>query len=99
MDMQKERDQLVESLAPEEEIIRGSLVRYVHEGCRCHPYGRYVYWYLSVNLGGKTRMRKLQGKQVPYVRKALQNYKQWWKKSLQIFELNTRLLLEQKEEK
>jgi len=49
----RQRDRLIASLPPFADLIRGSLVRYYHEGCRCHPNGRYgPYWYLSVNQGG-----------------------------------------------
>ncbi len=41
---------LIGSLPPYVDLIRGSLVRYHHEGCRCHPNVRYgPYCYLSVN--------------------------------------------------
>jgi hypothetical protein len=77
-------------------IIRGSLLRYHHQGCRCHPKGRYgPYWRLSVNYGGRTRMYQLRPNQVPHVRRALKNYQRWWKTCLRIFEANTRLLLAQ----
>lgn len=89
---QTRHNQLVNSLPPMTDIIRGSLLCYHHEGCRCHPHGRYgPYWYLSVNTGGKTKMRKLQDSQVPYVRQAIKNYKRWWKTCLRIIELNTQL--------
>lgn len=86
-------DPLIAHLPPLADIIRGTLLRYVHQGCRCHPKGRYVYWYLSVNLGGKTKMRKLQDHQVPQVRQAIRNYHRWQKDCRKIFELNTQLLL------
>lgn len=87
------RDQLIETLSPLQDILRGSLVRYVHEDCRCHPNGRYgPYWYLSVKTCNKTHMRKLPDSKVPLVRKAVQNYNSWWKTCLEIFELNTQIL-------
>lgn len=90
----QERDRLIASLPPMTTLIRGSLVRYYHEGCRCHPHGRYgPYWYLSVNQGGRTKMRKLQAHQVPQVRRALKEYERWWQSCLRIFELNTQLTL------
>ncbi len=94
MSKRSQRDRLVASLPPAPSLIRGSLVRYYHEGCRCHPHGRYgPYWYLSVNQGGRTRMRKLRAHQVPRVRQAIRNYQQWWKTCLRIFDLNTELAL------
>jgi len=94
MDPIQERDGLIASLPPMSHLIRGSLVRYYHEGCRCHPHGRYgPYWYLSVNQGGRTKMRKLQAQEVAQVRRALKQYERWWKSCLRIFELNTQLTL------
>lgn len=90
------KDSLVANLPPITGLIRGSLVRYFHEGCRCHPKGRYgPYWYLSVNQGGRTRMRKLKDHQVAQVRWAVKNYNLWWKTCLRIFETNTERLLAQ----
>ena len=86
-------DKLIAQLPNISSLIRGSLLRYVHQGCRCHPKGRYVYWYLSVNQGGRTKMRKLQDRQVPEVRQALKDYQRWWKTCLRIFEINTQKLL------
>ena len=89
-----ERDQLIAELPPMTDIIRGSLLKYYHEGCRCHPKGRYgPYWYLSVKLQGRTKMRKLQDHQVPHVRAAIANYKRWWEACLKIIELNTQAAL------
>lgn len=84
------RDHLIHSLPPMNRIIRGSLMKYFHEGCRCHPHGRYgPYWYLSVKLGGKTKMRRIPDPHLPVFRKAVQNHDRWEKLSFQIFELNT----------
>jgi hypothetical protein len=88
-----QRDPLIQSLPLLKDILRGSLLRYVHQGCRCHPKGRYVYWYLSVNSGGKTQMHKLKIHQVPLVRQALKNYRRFKKLCRQIFEINTKILL------
>ena len=94
MSLEAKRDRGLAGLPPMNQIIRGSLMRYVHDGCKCHPNGRYVYWYLSVNQGGRTRMRKLQDHQVPAVRAAIENYRRWWKTCLKIFEINTQIALE-----
>lgn len=80
------------------ELIRGSLLRTFltcgKKTCRCHAGFKHgPYWYLSVNHGGKTRMRKLQRDQVPRVRKAIKNYNRWWKTCLKIFELSTQMVL------
>lgn len=82
-------DPLIHKLPPMKNLIRGSLVRYVHDHCKCHPNGRYVYWYLSIKEGGRTRMRKLKDDQVPRIRQALKDYDYWWKTCLKIFEINT----------
>lgn len=94
MSREIKRDQHIGGLPALTDIVRGSLVRYVHDGCKCHPNGRYVYWYLSVNDRGKTKMRKLQDHQVPAVRQAIQNYRRWRKTCLHIIELNTQIALE-----
>ena len=86
-------DALLKTLPPLDRLVRGSLIRSVHDHCRCHPHGRYVYWYLSVNHGGRTRMHKLQDHQIPLVRQALKDYDRWWKTCLKIFEANTQVLL------
>lgn len=94
MSEQARLEKLITELPPVTGLIRGSLVRYYHEGCRCHPNGRYgPYWYLSINVGGKTKMRKLKDPQVPRVRQAVKDYNRWWKTCLQIFELNTQIAL------
>lgn len=90
------RDQLIASLPPLTGIVRGSLLREFHEGCPCHPKGRYgPYWRLSLKQGGRTKMRQLKGRQLSIVRRAVKNYQRWWKTCLRIFELNTQLALSQ----
>lgn len=93
MNISSSLDSMINTLPPMKDLIRGSLLRYVHDHCKCHPNGRYVYWYLSVNQGGRTRMRKLKDSQVPKIRQQLKTYDLWWKTCLQIFELNTQALL------
>ena len=94
-----DRNQLIAELPPLTNLIKGSLLCYHHEGCRCHPKGRYgPYCYLSVNQDGKTKMRKLDNDQVPNIRQALKNYQRWWKTCLRIFEINTQLTLSKKED-
>lgn len=93
------RDRLAAALPPVSTLIRGSLLCEMHEGCDCHPNGRYgPYWRLSVNYGGRTRMYQLRPDQVPGVRRALKNYQRWWKACLRIMELNTQALLADKED-
>lgn len=94
MRLKIKRDKMIESLPPMEDLVRGSLLRYYHEGCPCHPKGRYgPYWYLSVNVQGRTKMRKLEDRRVPLVRQALKNYQRWWKTALKIMAINTELTL------
>lgn len=98
MSLKEKRSQLIESLPPMTEVIRGSLVQEYHKNCPCHPKGRYgPYWRLSVNEGGRTKMRQLQRDQVPKVRESLKNYRRWWKTCLSIMELNTKLVLSKQE--
>jgi len=88
------RDQLIAKLPPLQKVLRGSLLKYYHEGCKCHPKGRYgPYWYLSVKMEGKTKMRKLQDHHVAQIKAAIKNYERWWKDCLRVFELNTQLIL------
>ena len=93
MNISSPLDSMIKNLPPMENLIRGSLLRYVHDHCKCHPNGRYVYWYLSVNHGGRTRMRKLKDSQVPQIRQQLKAYDLWWKMCLKIFEFNTQNIL------
>ena len=92
------RNHLIESLPPMTNIIRGSLLRYHHEGCPCHPKGRYgPYWRLSVKQGGRTKMYQLQPHHLPKIRQAIANYHRWWKTCLRIFEANTQYIVAQED--
>ncbi|MBI4669849.1 MAG: hypothetical protein HY747_11850 [Elusimicrobia bacterium] len=94
MSLAKKRQQLIDSLPLMSEIIRGSLLREYHKNCPCHPKGRYgPYWRLSVNQGGKTRMRQLRDDHLPQVRQALKNYRRWWETCLRIIEINTEIMI------
>jgi hypothetical protein len=93
-------DPLIRRIPPWPAIIRGTLLRYrlpcKRPSClKCHPGGpkHGPYWYLSVKLNGKTRMRKLQDHHVPAVRRGIRNYHRWWTLSVRVFELNTQALL------
>lgn len=98
MSLAQKRSELIKSLPPITEVIRGSLVREYHKNCPCHPKGRYgPYWRLSVNEGGRTKMRQLQRTQVPQIRKSIKNYQRWWKTCLGVMEINTSLVLSRKE--
>ena len=93
MSLSSSRDSLIHILPPMPRLLRGSLIRTVHDHCRCHPKGRYVYWYLSINHGGRTRVHKLQDSLDPFIRKALKDYDRWWKTCRKILELNTQIAL------
>lgn len=93
MSLASQRDALIRSLPELPHFMRGSLIRQVHDHCRCHPNGRYIYWYLSINQKGKTQTHKLPDHQVPLIRQALKDYNRWWKTCLKIFELNTQIAL------
>jgi hypothetical protein len=91
-------DVLITRLPEWPTLIRGSLLRASltcgQKKCRCRQGFKHgPYWYLSINYGGKTRMHKLRDHQVATVRKAINNYKRWWKTCLKIFEFNTQIAL------
>ena len=86
------------------DIIRGTLkhsrLTCGNPGCRCHRAKRLrhgPYWYLSVNMAGRTKMYKLQDRHAPLIRQGIKNYHRWWKTCLRIFEANTRRILAQEE--
>ena len=94
-----DRNQLIAELPPLTNLIKGSLLCYHHEGCRCHPKGRYgPYWRLSVKQGNRTKMYQLSDHQVPEIRQALKNYQRWRKTCLRIIEMNTQLTFSKKED-
>lgn len=98
MTNQDQHKALVARLPDWTQIVRGSLVRYRltcgGKKCRCRKGFKHgPYWYLSVNLDGRTKMRKLSDRQVPHVRQAVKNYQRWWKTCLRIFEINAQIML------
>ena len=98
MTIKDKRNKLLSTLPPASDLIRGSLLKYYHEGCKCHPNGKYgPYWYLSVKIDGKTKMRKLKEHQVAGVRKGIESYERWWKTCLKVFEMNTLMILSDEE--
>lgn len=69
---------LLKKLPAPTEILQGSLIRYYHEGCRCHPNGRYgPYWYLSIQRQGKTKMVLVPKEKLSLVRQYLRNWKRY----------------------
>jgi hypothetical protein len=97
------RDKLAAQLSSPRQVLRGSLLqRTIHHssGClKCARGGGHPLWVLTVGYpGGKTRQVSLRPEQVPQVRKALENYRQF-KRSLEaISELNQFLLRLEREE-
>ena len=94
------RDQNIARLPAWPNIIRGTLkhsrLTCGNPGCRCRRAKRYrhgPYWYLSVNMDGRTKTRLLQDHHVPSIRQGIKNYHRWWKTCLRIFEINTQLAL------
>lgn len=93
----RKRDKLAAQLSSASEVLRGSLLqRTVHHSSGCLKCARgqgHRLWVLTVGYpGGKTRQLSLHPDQVPQVRKALKDYRQF-KRSLEaISELNQFLL-------
>jgi len=92
MTLIQKRDSIIKALPSLKGIIRGTLLKYHHEHCKCHPNGKYgPYWYLSMSQNGRTKMRKLQDTQVPEIRKALKTYDKYRKMCEEIFQINIKL--------
>ena len=93
----RKRDKLAAQLSWAREVLRGSLLqRTVHHSSGCLKCARgqgHRLWVLTVGYpGGKTRQLRLHPDQVPQVRQALKDYRQF-KRSLEaISELNQFLL-------
>lgn len=93
----RKRDKLAAQLSSASEVLRGSLLqRTVHHSSGCLKCARgqgHRLWVLTVGYpGGKTRQLSLHPDQVPQVRQALKDYRQF-KRSLEaISELNQFLL-------
>ena len=93
----RKRDKLAAQLSWASEVLRGSLLqRTVHHSSGCLKCARgqgHRLWVLTVGYpGGKTRQLSLHPDQVPQVRQALKDYRQF-KRSLEaISELNQFLL-------
>src|SRR3954469_23021716 len=99
----RKREKLAAKLSPATGILRGSLLqRTIHHssGClKCAGGDGHPLWVLTVGYpGGKTRQLSLRPGQIPQVRKALENYRNF-KRSLEaISELNQFLLRLDREE-
>src|SRR6201993_65268 len=99
----RKRDKLAARLSSANQVLRGSLLqRTIHHssGClKCSGGEGHPLWVLTVGYpGGKTRQISLRPDQVPRVREALENYRNF-KRSLEaISELNQFLLRLDREE-
>jgi hypothetical protein len=99
----RKRDKLAARLSSPAGILRGSLLQRTvrhSSGClKCARGEGHPLWVLTVGYpGGKTRQVSLRPDQIPQVRKALENYRNF-KRSLEaISELNQFLLRLDREE-
>lgn len=99
----RKRDKLAAKLSSANGVLRGSLLqRTIHHSSGCLKCARgegHPLWVLTVGYpGGKTRQVSLRSDQIPQVRKALEQYRDF-KRSLEaISELNQFLLRLDREE-
>ena len=99
----RKRDRLAARLSSPTGVLRGSLLQRTvrhSSGClKCARGEGHPLWVLTVGYpGGKTRQLSLRPGQIPQVRKALENYRNF-KRSLEaISELNQFLLRLDREE-
>jgi hypothetical protein len=99
----RKRDKLATQLSSANGVLRGSLLqRTLHHssGCsKCAGGGGHSLWVLTVGYpGGKTRQVSLRPKQVPQVRKAIEDYRDFKQALEAISELNQFLLRLDREE-
>jgi hypothetical protein len=98
--LRQTRAQLIASLPPWEQIIRGTLIRYRltcgKPSCRCHQDPRFrhgPYWYLSVSFPhGKQTKHLLPVDQARAARQAIDAYQKLWKTLCRISEINLAIL-------
>ena len=93
----RKRDKLAAQLSSASEVLRGSLLqRTTHHssGClKCAGGEGHPLWVLTVGYpGGKTRQVSLRPEQVPQVRKAIKDYRDFKQTLEAISELNQFLL-------
>ena len=99
----RKRDKLATQLSSASGVLRGSLLqRTLHHssGCsKCAEGGGHPLWVLTVGYpGGKTRQVSLRPAQVPQVRKAIEDYRDFKQALEAISELNQFLLRLDREE-
>jgi hypothetical protein len=97
------REKLAARLSSPMQVLRGSLLqRTIHHSSGCLKCARgegHPLWLLTVGYpGGKTRQVSLRPDQVPQVRKALQQYRNFKRGLEAISELNQFLLRLDREE-
>ena len=93
----RKRERLAARVCSPTGVLRGSLLqRTIHHssGClKCARGGGHPLWVLTVGYpGGKTRQVSLRPEQVPQVRKALEDYRDFKQTLEAISELNQFLL-------
>jgi hypothetical protein len=99
----RKRDKLAVQLSSANGVLRGSLLqRTVHHSSGCSKCARgegHPLWILTVGYpGGKTRQVSLRPEQVPQVRKAIEDYRDFKQALEAISELNQFLLRLDREE-
>jgi hypothetical protein len=99
----RKRDRLAAQLSSASGVLRGSLLqRTVHHSSGCAKCARgegHPLWVLTVGYpGGKTRQVSLRPEQVPQVRKAIEDYRDFKQALEAISELNQLLLRLDREE-
>jgi hypothetical protein len=100
---QRKREKLAGHLGSPLGVLRGSLLqRTIHHSSGCQKCARgegHPLWVLTVGYpGGKTRQVSLRPEQVPQVRKAIQDYRDFKQALEAISELNQFLLRLDREE-
>jgi hypothetical protein len=99
----RKRDKLAAQLSSPTGVLRGSLLQRTvrhSSGClKCSRGEGHPLWVLTVGYpGGKTRQLSLRPDQIPQVRKALENYRNFKRNLEAISELNQFLLRLDREE-
>jgi len=99
----RRRDKLAARFSSAAGVLRGSLLqRTIHHSTGCLKCARgegHPLWVLTVGYpGGKTRQVSVRPEQVPLVRKAIQNYRDFRQTLEAISELNQFLLRLDREE-
>ena len=99
----RKREKIAAQLSSASEVLRGSLLqRTIHHSAGCLKCARgegHPLWVLTVGYpGGRTRQVSLRSEQVPLVRKALDDYRDFKQTLEAISEVNQFLLRLDREE-